>query len=425
VAVFSALSGGNYLLGDARQASAARRATALAPELLALSRDGVAARPRDLMSALDPKLFPSPLFMGNTDTEVPHVWRKSTPDGAHGALGVFAWAALAAGCAGIGAHYLVFWAVIVFGLMTLWALFCTLNTLDMGWRLRAGFTIALFFGAILSIYPTYHDERYGKIVDDVPSDERSALEEKAIRGDLGWSRYLLSNIPFRLVRGLDLKGGLRLVYTVDVDEAIKDKRDNYYDELRAALTRKFGFVQGDDKERAPTIAEMQRLSEKLRVEKPREAASTIRVIFNDAADASNLDDALLTRFSGEMSVQRSADRKEAGVVPRGGSDPILEEQVKDWVHVPLLEGCRVALDLFEGRTDFRWSFLSPPWMFRPGPGTGSYELGVDYMIFDEGIPAGIDLPDLVLAVCDETENQVLVHKHWTCAGRQAKYAEDL
>lgn len=93
VAVFSALSGGNYLLGDARQASAARRATALAPELLALSRDGVAARPRDLMSALDPKLFPSPLFMGNTDTEVPHVWRKSTPDGAHGALGVFAWAA--------------------------------------------------------------------------------------------------------------------------------------------------------------------------------------------------------------------------------------------------------------------------------------------------------------------------------------------
>ena len=92
VVVFSALSGGNYLLGDGRQASAARRAMALAPEVLALSRDGVAARPRDLMTPPDPKLFPSPLFMGNTDTEVPHVWRKSTPDGIHGALGVFAWA---------------------------------------------------------------------------------------------------------------------------------------------------------------------------------------------------------------------------------------------------------------------------------------------------------------------------------------------
>lgn len=121
----------------------------------------------------------------------------------------------------------------------------------------------------------------------------------------------------------------------------------------------------------------------------------------------------------------SADRKESGQVPPGESDPILEEQVKDWKHVALLEGCRVALDLFEGRTDFAWSFLSPPWMFRPGPGTGSYELAVDYMIWDQGIPSGIDLPDLALAVCDEVENQALVHKHWTCAGRQAKYAADL
>lgn len=91
VIVFSALSGGNYLLGDARQASAARRAMALSPEVLALARSGAAARPDDLMTTMDPKLFPSPLFMGNTDTAIPHVWRRSTPDGAHGALGVFAW----------------------------------------------------------------------------------------------------------------------------------------------------------------------------------------------------------------------------------------------------------------------------------------------------------------------------------------------
>ena len=121
----------------------------------------------------------------------------------------------------------------------------------------------------------------------------------------------------------------------------------------------------------------------------------------------------------------SADRKEAGLVKPGESDVILEEQVKDWKHVALLEGCRVALDMFEGRTDFAWSFLSPPWMYRPGPGTGSYELGVDFMIWDEGIPSGIDVPDLALAVCDEVENRRLVHKHWTCAGRQAKYAVDV
>ncbi len=84
--------------------------------------------------------------------------------------------------------------------------------------------------------------------------------------------------------------------------------------------------------------------------------------------------------------------------------------------VPLLEGCRVALDLFEHRTDFRWSFLSPPWLYRPGPGSGGYRLGVDYMLFDDdGVPAGIALPDLALAVADEVDNQALAHKHWTLA----------
>ncbi len=91
VVVFSALSGGSYLLGDARQTTPLRRAMALAPEVLKLTRDGRAARPEDLMTSTDPKLFPSPLLMGNTETAVPRVWRKTTSDGAHGALGVFTW----------------------------------------------------------------------------------------------------------------------------------------------------------------------------------------------------------------------------------------------------------------------------------------------------------------------------------------------
>ena len=40
------------------------------------------------------------------------------------------------------------------------------------------------------------------------------------------------NLPGHLF-ALDLKGGLRLVYTVDVEEAIKDKRDRYFDEVRS------------------------------------------------------------------------------------------------------------------------------------------------------------------------------------------------
>jgi putative NADH-flavin reductase len=114
----------------------------------------------------------------------------------------------------------------------------------------------------------------------------------------------------------------------------------------------------------------------------------------------------------------AAERKTKLGIKRGETDPELEEAVKDWQRVWLLEGCRLALDLFEGRSDFRWSFLSPPWNYRPGRGTGKYELAVDYMIFKDGIPSGIAVPDLALAVADEVDNQVLAYKHWTIAGEQ-------
>jgi putative NADH-flavin reductase len=100
----------------------------------------------------------------------------------------------------------------------------------------------------------------------------------------------------------------------------------------------------------------------------------------------------------------AAERRESGLVKPKERDFQLEELVKDWTRVPLLEGRRIALDLFQGRTDFAWSFLSPPWRYRPGIGTGRYELAVDFMIFKNGAPSGIALPDLALAVADEVEN---------------------
>jgi preprotein translocase subunit SecD len=222
---------------------------------------------------------------------------------------VFIVSAILAGSAALAAHYGVFWALAMFGLSVPWALLCALPTIDFGWRVKTGFVLFLALGAALCIYPTYHDEKYGRVDDGtMSSEDRSALETKARHGDLGFTRYLLSNIPFRLVRGLDLKGGLRLVYTVDVDEAIKDKRDRYYDELRAALATAFGFHQG---EKPPTVEEMQKLAPKLRIEKSRDQAGTITVTFNDPADASKIDEAFLKRFLGEMALQRSSDRKKA------------------------------------------------------------------------------------------------------------------
>jgi len=89
--VASAMTGGNYLLGDGRQAGDARLAMALAPDILALARAPGAARAIDLTAATDPKLFVSPLLAGNLATAVPHVWKKASADGAHGWIAVFAW----------------------------------------------------------------------------------------------------------------------------------------------------------------------------------------------------------------------------------------------------------------------------------------------------------------------------------------------
>jgi preprotein translocase subunit SecD len=221
--------------------------------------------------------------------------------------GSFLWAAASAASAAIAARYDVFWALAVFGMMVPWALLCTLNTIDLAWRAKAGFVLFLTLGSVLSIYPTYHDERYGKPTGaGLTSEERSELETQARRGDRGFREFILSNIPFRLVRGLDLKGGLRLVYTVDVDEAIKDKRDRYYDDLRGALSSALGFHSGD---KPPTVEELAKLPEKVRIEKSRDHAGTIILRFNDPADAAKVNDEFLKKFLTELQLQRSADQK--------------------------------------------------------------------------------------------------------------------
>jgi alpha-galactosidase len=90
--VATALTGGNYLLGDARQAGATRSAMALSPAILELTRDGRAARPDDLDDAgLDASLILSPLLDGQGTTAVPHVWRKTSADGKLEAVAVFGW----------------------------------------------------------------------------------------------------------------------------------------------------------------------------------------------------------------------------------------------------------------------------------------------------------------------------------------------
>ena len=225
--------------------------------------------------------------------------------------GVFIWAALAALFTAVSAHYHIFWATIVFGLMVPWALFCALPTIDFTWRAKTGFVFYLLFGSLIAVYPTYHDERWGRNEDrHLAGDEQAQRLAKAAKGQLGVRRWLLANIPFRLVRGLDLKGGLRLVYVVDVDEAIKDERDRRFDDFRMALARSFGFAT----EETVTNDQLKKLNDKLRTQTSKDQVNTFTAVFNDAADAAKVDDALLEQAFGKdhrnvVQVQRSGDGK--------------------------------------------------------------------------------------------------------------------
>ena len=189
----------------------------------------------------------------------------------------YSWWTAAAGMAvaGLSVHYDSFWMIVVGVLTALWALICAFNSVDLGWRVRAGLTAVVAAGSFLCVWPTLEGLSQGKI--PCPA-------------------YIKEKIDFRLVAGLDLRGGLRLVYTVDVEEAIKDKRNRYYDDLRQELAGAFGLKPAD---RSATREELVTLSEKVTVDKSRSSVSALLVKFKDQADAAKLEP-IMAKFQNDL-----------------------------------------------------------------------------------------------------------------------------
>lgn len=82
---------------------------------------------------------------------------------------------------------------------------------------------------------------------------------------------------------------------------------------------------------------------------------------------------------------------------------------------------RASLLFFDGQTEFKWTFLSPPPGFKPGPKTGKYEIGDRALLpVDgsqeppyEGRLLGITVKDLAGVIADEVESRKMQGKHWT------------
>lgn len=196
------------------------------------------------------------------------------------------WTLWVAGVFGAGAaaaaHNDAFWPMVLLGVLSLWIAFAAADVMDFGWRTRAALTVSATVVGFLVLWPT------------LPS----------------WSdkikcpAYIQEHVSFRLVAGLDLRGGLRLVYTVDVDEAIKDKRDHYYEDMRLEATKVFGLHQGDD---LPGDEIYKKLRDKLEIVSPRSPVDEIRVQVKEGTDPGKLDERFLDKFRAEMSFSRTAD----------------------------------------------------------------------------------------------------------------------
>jgi len=194
-------------------------------------------------------------------------------------------AALVAG--GASFHFDNFWALIVSVAVVFWALAMFLPTMDAGWRFRLGFVWAVAVFSFVSVWPTVSRMSHGKV--PVPA-------------------YIDQRIHFGVVKGLDLQGGMRLVYTVEVEEAIRDKRDHFAEDMRHDLAVAYGFQSGDGIMSRDTLA---KLEEKLHVSTPVADSAQIRIKFTDAGDiAGKIDERFRNKFLREMGQQANPDPAE-------------------------------------------------------------------------------------------------------------------
>ena len=102
--------------------------------------------------------------------------------------------------------------------------------------------------------------------------------------------WVEAHIPFRLNEGLDIRGGVRLSYDVQIGQAIADRRARSMEDFRGQLASDFGIHHGEGR---LTPDEITRLAERVTVV----AGSTNREFiarFRNAADVSRVSDRMIT-----------------------------------------------------------------------------------------------------------------------------------
>ncbi len=194
-------------------------------------------------------------------------------------------AALCAGGAALGAQSDSFWTLVLLGILSLWLAFLAVPWGDLGWRVRFGLVGSVAAIAFLLLWPTLGGMTQGRF----PCPE-----------------WVQDRVEARLVAGLDLQGGMRLVYTVDVSEAVKDKRDSHYEDMRRELAKLYADHQGDDSPSDETLAV---LRERVDLSAPRAQTDTIVLTVKDGQDPAKIDARFRGLFRADLEMRKVGDRQ--------------------------------------------------------------------------------------------------------------------
>jgi preprotein translocase subunit SecD len=157
--------------------------------------------------------------------------------------------------------------------------------MDRGWYVRLSVVVVTLVAAILVVWPS---------VD-------------------GWFKapdWVKTHVSSRIAPGLDIKGGLRLTYEVEVDEAIRDRRDRLLDDLLDRLGVEFGIFKADQH---PTREQLDQVRAKVKIESVGERE--IRATFKDPSDAKKLTLELIRKFGDIKEESRTGNVVMMGIRP--------------------------------------------------------------------------------------------------------------
>lgn len=193
--------------------------------------------------------------------------------------------ALAAGGAALAAQGDSFWTMVVLAVISLWFAFLAVPWGDANWRGRFGLVVGISIISFFALWPTFDNMAGGRAM---------------------CPKWVEDRVTARLVAGLDLRGGLRLVYTVDVGEAIKDKRNSYYEDMRRELAKLYADHSGDE---SPSEAVFNALREKVQLNAPATRPDTIELTIKPGADPAKIDARFRNLFKPDVETRKISDNQ--------------------------------------------------------------------------------------------------------------------